>query len=78
MPILQYNQKNIETNDKNKENKKENNEEEKTFQTVLVRGPIFFNPMIKPQKGFYGKYPKKRLDCLLKELGIGYVKIVKI
>ena len=54
------NPKNIDTNDKNKENKKENNEEEnKTFQTVFVRGPIFFNPMIKPQKGFYGKYPKK-------------------
>ena len=55
------NPKNIDTNDKNKENKKENNEEEnKTFQTVFVRGPIFFNPMIKPQKGFYGKYPKKK------------------
>ena len=55
------NPKNIDTNDKNKENKKETNEEEnKTFQTVFVRGPIFFNPMIKPQKGFYGKYPKKK------------------
>ena len=55
------NPKNIDTNDKNKENKKEANEEEnKTFQTVFVGGPIFFNPMIKPQKGFYGKYPKKK------------------
>ena len=61
MPIMACNPKNIDTNDKNKENKKENNEEEnKTFQTVFVRGPIFFNPMIKPQKGFYGKYPKKK------------------
>ena len=58
---MPYNPKNIDTNDKNKDNKKENNEEEnKTFQTVFVRGPIFFNPMIKPQKGFYGKYPKKK------------------
>ena len=61
MPIMACNSKNIDTNDKNKENKKETNEEEnKTFQTVFVRGPIFFNPMIKPQKGFYGKYPKKK------------------
>ena len=61
MPIMACNPKNIDTNDKNKENKKEANEEEnKTFQTVFVRGPIFFNPMIKPQKGFYGKYPKKK------------------
>jgi hypothetical protein len=61
MPIMPYNPKNIDTNDKNKDNKKENNEEEnKTFQTVFVRGPLFFNPMIKPQKGFYGKYPKKK------------------
>ena len=61
MPIMACNPKNIDTYDKNKENKKEANEEEnKTFQTVFVRGPIFFNPMIKPQKGFYGKYPKKK------------------
>ena len=61
MPIMACNPKNIDTNDKNKENKKEANEEEnKTFQTVFVGGPIFFNPMIKPQKGFYGKYPKKK------------------
>ena len=61
MPKMPYNQKNTDINDKNKENKKENKEEEnKTFQTVFVRGPIFFNPKIKPQNIFYGKYPKKK------------------
>ena len=48
---MPYNQKNIDVKEKNKDNKKENNEEEnRTFQTVFVRGPIFFNPIIKPQK----------------------------
>ena len=70
MPIMPYNPKNIDTNDKNKDNKKENNEEEnKTFQTVFVRGPIFFNPMIKPQKGFYGKYPKKKARPFIERSG---------
>ena len=58
---MPYNQKNIDVKEKNKDNKKENNEEEnRTFQTVFVRGPIFFNPIIKPQKNFYGKYTKKK------------------
>ena len=58
---MPYNQKNIDVKEKNKDNKKENNEEEnRTFQTVFVRGPIFFNPIIKPQKNFYGKYAKKK------------------
>ena len=61
MPVIPCNPKNLDSSDKNKENQKENNEEEKkNIQTVFVRGPIFFNPMIKPQKGFYGKYPKKK------------------
>ena len=58
---MQNNQKNAETIDKNKDNKKDNNEEEnKTIQTVFFPAPIFFNPMIKAPKGFYGKYPKKK------------------
>ena len=58
---MPYNQKNIDVKEKNKDNKKENNEEEnRTFQTVFVRGPIFFNPIIKSQKNFYGKYTKKK------------------
>ena len=61
MPVIPCNPKNLDSSDKNKENQKESNEEEKkNIQTVFVRGPIFFNPMIKPQKGFYGKYPKKK------------------
>ena len=67
---MAYNQKNTDTNDKNKEYKKENNEEEnKTFQTFFVRAPVFFNPMIKPQKGFYGKYPKKKARPLTERNG---------
>ena len=27
---------------------------------ILVPAPIFFNPMIKNNKGMYGKYPKKK------------------
>ena len=32
------------------------NEEEKTIGTVFIPTPIFFNPMIKQTKGYYGKY----------------------
>ena len=61
MPVLQCNQKNPESKDNNKEMKTDNNEEEnKTFQTVFVPTPIFFNHMLKTSKGFYGKYPKKK------------------
>ena len=61
LPVIPHTPKNLNSKDKNKEAQKENNEEEnKKFQTVFVRAPIFFNPMIKPQKGFYGKYPKKK------------------
>jgi hypothetical protein len=27
---------------------------------VFIPTPIFFNPMIKQTKGYYGKYPKKK------------------
>ena len=58
---MRHTPKNLDSKDKNKENQKENNKEEnKKFQAVFIRAPIFFNPMIKPQKGFYGKYPKKK------------------
>jgi hypothetical protein len=58
---MQNNQKNSEINDKNKDNKKDNNEEDnKSIQTVFIPAPIFFNPMLKTQRGFYGKYPKKK------------------
>ena len=30
------------------------------MQTVFVPTPIFFNPILKQPKGFYGKYPKKK------------------
>jgi hypothetical protein len=61
MPVLQCNQKNHESKDNNKEMKTDNNEaENKTFQTVFVPTPIFFNHMLKTSKGFYGKYPKKK------------------
>ena len=76
MPIMHHTPKNLDSKDKNKDVQNENNEEEnKKFQTVLVRAPIFFNPMIKPQKGFYGKYPKKKQGLSLKGQGIGFAKI---
>ena len=60
-PIMSKNYKNSETIDKNKENKKENNESSnQTIQTIFIPAPIFFNPMIKTPKGFYGKYQKKK------------------
>lgn len=79
MPVLQCNQKNPESKDNNKEIKIDNNEEEnKTFQTVFVPTPIFFNHMLKTSKGFYGKYPKRKPDLLQKGQVIGYVKTAKI
>ena len=58
---MSKNYKNSETIDKNKENKKENNESSnQTIQTIFIPAPIFFNPMIKTPKGFYGKYQKKK------------------
>ena len=60
-PIIAYNQKNLESNDKKKDLQNENNiEENKTMQTVFVPTPIFFNPILKQPKGFYGKYQKKK------------------
>jgi hypothetical protein len=58
-PIIHYNQKSSELNDKNKVNEK-NEEENKTMQAVFVPTSIIFNPMIKQPKLFYGKYPKKK------------------
>ena len=59
---MQNNRKNSEVIDKNKDNnKKDNNEEEnKTIQTVFIPTPIFFNPIIKTPKSFFGKYQKKK------------------
>ena len=58
---MNHTPKNLDSKDKNKEAQKENNEEEnKQFKPVFVRAPIFFNPMIKQQKSFYGKYQKKK------------------
>ena len=57
---IQNNRKNSETIDKNKDNKKDNEEENKTIQTVFFPTPIFFNPMIKTPKSFFGKYQKKK------------------
>ena len=59
--IPKIQQKNSDSNNKNKEIKNVNNEEEsKSIQTYFVPTHIFFNPMIKTPKGFYGKYPKKK------------------
>ena len=78
MPVMPCNTKNLDSNDKNKENQKENNEDEKkNIQTVFVRGPIFFNPMIKPQKGFYGKYPKKKARLFTERTGDWICKYCK-
>ncbi len=60
-PIIAYNQKNLESNDKKKDLQNETNEEEKKkMQTVFVPTPIFFNTILKQPNGFYGKYPKKK------------------
>ena len=59
---MQNNQKNSETTVNNKENKKDNNEEDnKPIQAVFLPTPVYFNPMLKTPKGFYGKYPKKKI-----------------
>ena len=51
----------MDLKNKNKEIQNGNkNEEEKTIGTVFIPTPIFFNPMIKQTKGYYGKYPKKK------------------
>jgi formylmethanofuran dehydrogenase subunit D len=51
----------MDLKNKNKEIQNGNkNEEEKTIGTVFIPTPIFFNPMIKQTKGYYGKYQKKK------------------
>jgi hypothetical protein len=61
LSIKAFNQKNIDLKNKNKEMQNGNkNEEEKTLGTVFIPTPIFFNPMIKQTKGYYGKYQKKK------------------
>ena len=61
LSIKAFNQKNIDLKNKNKEMQNGNkNEEEKPLGTVFIPTPIFFNPMIKQTKGYYGKYQKKK------------------
>ena len=58
---MQNNQKNSEITDKNKENKKDYNEEDnnKPIQAFFFPTPVFFNPMLKTSKNFYGNKEKK-------------------
>ena len=61
LSLKTFNPKSIDLNNKNKEIQNGNkNEEEKTIGTVFIPTPIFFNPMIKQTKGYYGKYQKKK------------------
>ena len=63
-------QKISETAIKNKDNQKENKDEDKKLiQTVFFPAPIFYNPMIKTQKGFYGKYQKKKTKPFIERIG---------
>ena len=32
----------------------------KSIPTILIQAPIFFNPIVKNNKPFYGKFPKKK------------------
>jgi len=67
---MQNNQKNSETTVNNKENKKDNNEEDnKPIQAVFLPTPVYFNPMLKTPKGFYGKYPKKKTRPFTERVG---------
>ena len=67
---MQNNQKNSETTVNNKENKKDNNEEDnKPIQAVFFPTPVYFNPMLKTPKGFYGKYPKKKTRPFTERVG---------
>ena len=68
MPVIQFNQKNSESKENVKEMKSESNEKEnKSIQTVFVPTPIFFNPILKSSKGFYGKYPKKKIKTFYRK-----------
>lgn len=63
-------QKISETTIKNKDNQKDNKDEEKkAIQTVFFPAPIFFNPMLKTPKGFYGKYQKKKTKPFTERIG---------
>ena len=67
---MQNNQKYSETTVNNKENKKDNNEEDnKPIQAVFLPTPVYFNPMLKTPKGFYGKYPKKKTRPFTERVG---------
>jgi hypothetical protein len=66
IPVLKYstniNENNYEIIERSKEIKMDNMEEDKKMipTTILVPAPVLLNPIIKAQKNYFGKYPKKK------------------
>lgn len=66
---------NTNNNSNNSENKPENgnnnntSEEEKLIPAVFVSTPIFINPMAKTPKGFYTKFPRRKIRPFTERTG---------